>query len=48
MKILKDAAITAANLPKPAWIAAAIIPGGLVAVAIYSLTKAYQEKRKKK
>lgn len=46
MKILKDAAITAAKLPKPAWIAAAIIPGGLIAVIVYSVTKAYKEKKK--
>lgn len=46
MKILKDAALTAAKLPKPAWIAAAIIPGGLVAVIVYSVSKAYLEKKK--
>lgn len=47
MKILKEAATTAKKLPKGAWIAAVILPGGFIAIGVYITVKSIYKKGKK-
>lgn len=48
-KILKGAYDEAKNIPKSAWIAAAIVPGGLIALASFLVSIGiYKQKKEKK
>ena len=47
-KLLSDAYAEAKTLPKGLWIAAVVVPGGLVTITTYLAGKAAYEKFKKK
>lgn len=40
-RVLKETAKTIKSLPKLAWVAAVIVPGGFIAIGIYTAVKVY-------
>lgn len=46
MKFLQRASEAAKNLPKAAWVAAVIVPGGFIAVGTWLIYKSTKEKTK--
>ena len=46
MSFLRNAAEAAKSMPKTAWLAAVVIPGGFAVVGLWLIYKAQKEKKK--
>lgn len=47
-KFIKDAIDTAKKMPKAAWVAAVVLPGGFTAIGVYLAVKSVYDKKKDK